>query len=209
MNAAAPNARALVEAVSLSLRQVVTTPSMAWAHERVFGTGALTFSETAEVSAHRQPACDFLAESFARLDDVLRQGTADARLHQIALLLRALEPRLHWTLGDLESELSDPLTQNYAEAAVVGPNASVTCDTVEVRILVMGPHSTYPEHSHALESLTLVLSEGEWRRARGAWFRPGTGGVAWNPGGITHAMRTHREPMLAIRCLGLPAPFSG
>ena len=129
-----------------------------------------------------------------------------ARRHspEIAALadaLSALAPCLSWTLRPGAEAHGDDFARKHANARIIGDGGIERSDHVTIGVSLMAPRTTYPDHHHPPEEVYIVLSPGEWRQGRGAWWVPGIGGLVHNPPDILHSMRSSDAPLLAIWCL--------
>ncbi len=140
------------------------------------------------------PACTHLD---AAIMGAMR-GPAD--IARVAGAIKILAPELCWRLKPSEDAL---FANGHANADILGssPEALEQREDIRIGLSLMAPGITYPDHSHPPEEVYLTLSRGFWRNDAEAWREPGTGGIFYNPRGITHAMRSSFEPLLAIWCL--------
>ena len=140
------------------------------------------------------PACAHLDTAIASA----MQGPAD--IARVARAIKAIAPDLSWR----SKPSDDPVfAAGHANADIMGatPEALERRDDVRVGLSLMAPAITYPDHSHPPEEVYLALSPGFWRNDSCDWQEPGVGGIFYNSRGITHAMRSSSEPLLAVWCL--------
>lgn len=164
------------------------------AYERV----AECLPEKAEIDparAARHPACGHLAACYANLE------AADLPVRDLAAAFRAIEPAFPWAKSHRAA--AAPLAETYAGALVVGPGGAIASDKVQIGVSLMAPEITFPDHQHPPEEVYIALSTGAWRQNADPWVEPGIGGLIYNPPNIVHAMRSGKEPFLAIWCLPL------
>ena len=87
---------------------------------------------------------------------------------------------------------------------MAGPNSSrergpIASRRLAVGFLLLGPDVAYPLHSHEAEEIYLVLSgTAAWRRGGEPWRDEAPGALIHHPSRAPHAMRTEREPLLAL-----------
>jgi hypothetical protein len=122
-------------------------------------------------------------------------------VRDLAAAFRAIEPAFPWAESHRAS--AAPLAETYAGALVVGPGGAVESDKVQIGVSLMAPEITFPDHQHPPEEVYIALSAGAWRQNADPWVEPGIGGLIYNPPNIAHAMRSGKEPFLAIWCLPL------
>lgn len=112
----------------------------------------------------------------------------------IAALAGELDWRQTYTVADFGQGFLD----NYGFSEWIGERGAFISDRVACGVLMLGPDTEYPAHSHEAEELYLPLAgrawwrsgETDWRlRVPGAWIH--------HPVWTVHAMRTAREPLLA------------
>lgn len=143
----------------------------------------------------RHPACAHLETCYANLE------AADQPVRRLAASFRALEPALPWARSARAS--AAPLAETYAGALIVGRGGAMESDRLQIGVSLMAPGITFPDHQHPPEEVYIALSQGEWRQNADPWVEPGIGGLIYNPPNIVHAMRSGREPFLAVWCLPL------
>ena len=145
-------------------------------------------------SGSRQPVCAFLDPMLDLLSD-------DPDLGPLAQAFRAVEPALEWRARATNGTASANFPTSHANAVFIGPGGIEQRHDIWIGVSLLAPHVRYPDHDHAPEETYLVLSDGEFRQADGAWFSPGVGGSFYNPPGILHAMRSGDRPLLALWAL--------
>jgi hypothetical protein len=143
---------------------------------------------TVPACAHFEPACR-----------AARRHSSD--IAALADALSALAPRLCWALRPGSEAHGDDFAGKHANARIIGDGGIERSDDVTIGVSLMAPRTTYPDHHHPPEEVYIVLSPGQWRQGRGAWWAPGIGGLVHNPPDILHSMRSSDAPLLAIWCL--------
>jgi len=113
-------------------------------------------------------------------------------------LVAALAGQLDWRQSYNETDFGERFLDNYGFNEWIGERGAFKSDSTACGILMLGPETEYPSHSHEAEELYLTLAGRAWWRAGASDWRlraPGT----WihHPSWTIHAMRTEREPLLA------------
>jgi len=122
---------------------------------------------------------------------------ADAPVPELARTLAALAGDLRW--APRKGSESDPVFHfKHANAMVVGPGGLEEREDVWIGITLMAPETLYPNHRHPPEEVYVALTDGGWWKEGHDWSWPGPGGLIYNEPGITHAMQSRKDPMLAI-----------
>jgi Dimethlysulfonioproprionate lyase len=112
--------------------------------------------------------------------------------------LAALADQLDWRQTYTEADFGARFLDNYGFSEWIGERGAFRSGALACGVLLLGPKTEYPAHSHEAEELYLPLagkacwrsSESDWRlRSPGAWIH--------HPSWTIHAMRTEREPLLA------------
>jgi hypothetical protein len=138
-------------------------------------------------------------EVFDHLDAAI-DGLAQAApsLRRLGAAFATAAPVVPWSRRPHQGSDAERFAAGHGNALLVGPGGAEERADVRLGVSLMAPHIRYPDHSHPPDELYLVLSDGEWRRGDGAWFRPGVAGTVRNPPGIVHAMRAGSAPLLAV-----------
>lgn len=144
----------------------------------------------------RLPVCAHLAQAAAP------ENFGSPALHRLAAAFARLEPRLFWRRREApDRSASASFAEGHANAMIVGPGGLEPRTDAWLGVSLLAPHVRYPDHRHPPEETYLVMSEGEFSQRGGPWFRPGVGGSFYNEPGITHAMRSLEDPLLAFWAL--------
>jgi hypothetical protein len=109
-----------------------------------------------------------------------------------------------WTefLGVPHTEISSAPRKEYLEASGTefsstsgeGSPARIACG-----VLLLGPATLYPPHSHPAEEIYVPLSgTADWLQGDGVWRPRPPGSLIHHRGQETHAMRSNDEPLLAL-----------
>lgn len=140
----------------------------------------------------RLPVCDLLEPAMRPVGQV-------PELLPLVEAFRRIAPRLHWKQrADSTGTASGNFAANHANAMIIGPGGLEQRDDIWLGVTLMAPAIRYPDHDHAPEEVYLVLSDGEFSQADGAWFTPGIGGSFYNEPGIKHAMRSTGQSLFAF-----------
>ena len=144
----------------------------------------------------RVPVCRFWDDA---LTLARRAGAA------IAPALDRVGSALSWTQNP--NYRRDPpdagFLDNYGYAVIVGPAdgppALVADPGIALGVLLLGPHTHYPLHSHpAVEVYYTLTPGGEWWRGAGPWRREPVGAAIHHTPNVPHATRAGAEPLLAV-----------
>ncbi|HWK44411.1 MAG TPA: dimethylsulfonioproprionate lyase family protein [Stellaceae bacterium] len=192
----APQVQAFLDALSACLAGclVGNSEDAAFA-ERLFSKLTSPALPGKTVAGSRLEACRYLKPALDRLRD------APLSTQRLGQALAALDPFMPWSQRPYHGPDADRFAAGHANGLIVGPGGMEDRDDIRVGVSLMAPNIRYPDHSHPPDELYFVLSDGEWRRGEGEWFRPGVGGTVRNPPGILHAMRSGPAPLLAVWAL--------
>jgi len=118
--------------------------------------------------------------------------------------LASLAPALSWAQNpNYRWAPPDPdFLANYGYAVIAGPAdgppAPIRCETLALGILLLGPGTYYPLHSHPAVELYVTLSGGgDWWRAQGPWHTVPPDRVIHHDSLVPHATRAGDRPLLA------------
>jgi hypothetical protein len=88
---------------------------------------------------------------------------------------------------------------NYGWTELFGTRGPFVCDSMAGGFLVLGPETIYPDHFHVAEEVYVPLTPGTlWRKGAEDFVARAAGEVIHHPSQMPHAMRTRREPLLAL-----------
>ncbi len=162
---------------------------------RIFEALRARTAEACNIRPARLPVCAHFDPAIAHA----REASVEAS--GLAFALAELEPSLHWVRRNGAGAHGEAFAEGHANTMIVGPHGLEKREDISVGISLLAPNVTYPDHRHPPEEVYSVLSSGDWRRDGGDWFAPGIGGIVYNSPGITHAMRSGAQPLLAAWCL--------
>ncbi|SME97355.1 MULTISPECIES: dimethylsulfonioproprionate lyase family protein [unclassified Pseudomonas] len=133
----------------------------------------------------------------------LMQSLADAKASSLvnSALVECIErllPDAVWIKRHAALNEDVHFVDRHRHALVIGKGSRIQCDAITLGLMVMAPGVRYPFHNHPPREFYLVLSEGEWYQEGCGWFRPGPGGVVYNPQSIVHTVQSGARPLLAL-----------
>jgi histidine ammonia-lyase len=110
----------------------------------------------------------------------------------------ALAGDLDWRQTYTSADFGERFLQNYAWSEWIGQRGAFESDAIACGVLLLGPDTEYPAHSHEAEELYLPLAgHAWWRSGHSDWRLRPPGQWIHHPAWTTHAMRTAAEPLLA------------
>jgi len=137
----------------------------------------------------------------ARIDDIA-PGACSPALAACARVLTAAAAAaqtLCWRQTYTAREVCGALLANYAWTEILGCSGPIAAPRIASGLLLLGPQTLYPRHSHLAEEIYVPLSgTAEWQRGDHTWRarRPAT--LIYHRSEEMHAMRTAAEPLLAL-----------
>lgn len=155
-----------------------------------------------DTAAARVPVCEHLPAALTQACG------ASGAVGALGEAFAAITPHLCWKTRPGAEAHGDAFLHGHANAIITGPDEGLEVrPDVRIGVSLMAPRTRYPDHHHPPEEVYIVLSDGEWWQAGGAWHAPGIGGLVHNPPNILHAMRSADAPLLALWFLWTgPAP---
>ena len=110
----------------------------------------------------------------------------------------ALAGDLDWRQTYSSADFGQRFLDNYGWSEWIGDRGAFISDAIACGVLMLGPYTEYPAHSHEAEELYLPLAgRAWWRSGKSDWRLRAPGTWIHHPSWTTHAMRTGREPLLA------------
>ncbi|MGN0917847.1 MAG: dimethylsulfonioproprionate lyase family protein [Oxalobacter sp.] len=145
------------------------------------------------------PTGAFSKSSFpitAFIGEALRHGVPETQ--PVLDVLAAVLSSLPWKYNYEPREDMPDLGMKMAWGEIIGPEAPYQCDSFCFGFTLIAPNSLYPAHYHPAIELYYVLSgTAEWMlEGKTALQKPGT--FILHPANAVHAMRTGKEPLLAM-----------
>jgi hypothetical protein len=110
----------------------------------------------------------------------------------------ALACELDWRQTYRPADFGERFLENYGYCEWIGQRGAFMSEGVACGVLLLGPDTEYPNHSHQAEELYLPLAgRAFWRSAESDWRVRPPGEWIHHPSWTAHAMRTSHEPLLA------------
>ena len=132
-----------------------------------------------------------------QLDRIAELAPASAR--PLAQLLAERRDELRWGQTYSESDFGKDFIDNYGWLEVFGTRGHFVNDEVAAGLLILGPDIVYPDHHHVAEEIYIPLTGGtEWRMGESGFRVRQAGEVIHHASDVNHAMRTGKEPLLAL-----------
>lgn len=119
----------------------------------------------------------------------------------LAEAFERLEPSLSWWRRPDAHAHGETFSNGHANTYIAGPAGFEQRSDVIIGASLMAPDVEYPHHSHPPEELYVVMSDGDWYNEHVGWYTPGMGAIVYHEPSVTHGMRSHSQPLLAIWCL--------
>ncbi|TIU33135.1 MAG: transcriptional regulator [Mesorhizobium sp.] len=106
---------------------------------------------------------------------------------------------LRWGQTYTAADFGQAFIDNYGWLEVFGTRGHFVNDAVAAGLLILGPDIVYPDHHHVAEEIYIPLTDGtEWRMGEGDFHVREAGEVVYHASNVSHAMRTGKEPLLAL-----------
>lgn len=107
-------------------------------------------------------------------------------------------PRLAWRQTYSRDEAPDTFLDNYGWTELVGAKGLYRDPAVSAGLLILGPRTDYPPHSHpALEHYVPLSGVADWYDEDHGWRSVAPLTVVRHRPGVRHAMRTGADPLIA------------
>lgn len=148
----------------------------------------------------RQPA-----KTIAAFRHVARAASVEpsAPLAAIVTAFATLVERLAWQQNPnyVAAPPSPDFLDNYGYVEFAGPGRAIDVSDVRVGVLLLGPRTVYPAHSHPAEEVYHVIGgRALWWRQGQDWRLETPGAVIHHPPHMRHATACEDEPLLALYC---------
>lgn len=132
-----------------------------------------------------------------QLDRIVELAPAAAK--PLARLVAERRGDLRWGQTYREADFGKVFIDNYGWLEVFGTRGHFVNEEVAAGLLILGPDIVYPDHHHVAEEIYIPLTGGtEWRMGDGGFRLRAPGEVIHHASGVSHAMRTGKEPLLAL-----------
>jgi len=121
------------------------------------------------------------------------------RLAALAHMVNDASAALRWRQTYGPEEIAAHFPERYGWCEIVGLSGPIACEALACGVLLLGPDTLYPSHSHVAQELYIPLCGGaEWQRGLGPFVKRGAGEIIVHAPLEPHAMRTHAAPLLAL-----------
>ncbi|UVK36477.1 dimethylsulfoniopropionate lyase [Mesorhizobium sp. AR10] len=132
-----------------------------------------------------------------QLDRIVELAPTGAR--PLAGLLAERRAGLRWGQTYSAADFGKEFIDNYGWLEVFGTRGHFINDEVAAGLLILGPDIVYPDHHHVAEEIYIPLTGGtEWRMGESDFRVREAGEVIHHASNVNHAMRTGKEPLLAL-----------
>jgi hypothetical protein len=131
----------------------------------------------------------------------LREVKNEAPAFSVALIseLCRVAPRMAWRQSYNIPEVERAFLRNYGWSELVGLHGELASTRLACGFLLLGTATHYPRHRHEAEEIYVPLSgTAHWQQGDGVWREKQPGTVIHHASDESHAMRTSRQPLLAI-----------
>ena len=117
----------------------------------------------------------------------------------LAAQLAHASTALRWGQTYDEADFGKTFLDRYGWVELIGTRGHFASDSLAAGFLLLGPDITYPDHHHVAEEIYIPLTPGaEWSKGGRGFVARSAGEVIHHPSKVSHAMRTGREPLLAL-----------
>jgi hypothetical protein len=131
------------------------------------------------------------------LDRIVEIAPAGAK--PLARLLAERRGNLRWGQTYSVADFGEIFIDNYGWLEVFGTRGHFVNHEVAAGLMILGPGIVYPDHHHVAEEIYIPLTGGTaWRRGEGGFRVREAGEVIHHASNVSHAMRTGKEPVLAL-----------
>jgi hypothetical protein len=123
---------------------------------------------------------------------------ASPRTRELVERIEAVARELDWRQTYSAADFGELFLETYGYNEWIGQRGALMSDKIACGVLLLGPDTEYPDHSHEAEELYLPLAgRAFWRSDGSDWRLRPPGEWIHHPSWTPHAMRTAREPLLA------------
>ncbi|MER9604004.1 dimethylsulfonioproprionate lyase family protein [Mesorhizobium sp. M0243] len=131
------------------------------------------------------------------LDRAAELAPSDAK--PLVQLLAERRNDFRWGQTYSEADFGKEFIDNYGWLEVFGNRGHFANDAVAAGVLILGPDIIYPDHHHIAEEIYIPLTGGtEWRMGESGFCMRTAGEVVHHASNVNHAMRTGKDPLLAL-----------
>jgi hypothetical protein len=143
-----------------------------------------------------RPVASHLVPIVSALQDALRFAAPETRA--LTEAVAALSQEMAWRQTYGAADFGARFLENYGFSEWIGERGVFQSKAIACGVLLLGPHTEYPAHSHEAEEVYLPLAgRAFWRSARSDWRLRLPGELIHHPSWMSHAMRATDEPLLA------------
>jgi mannose-6-phosphate isomerase-like protein (cupin superfamily) len=117
----------------------------------------------------------------------------------LARLLADGATRLRWGQTYTAADFGQDFLDGYGWTEMFGMRGHFASDRIAGGFLLLAPHLVYPDHHHTAEEIYIPLTGGtQWRMGEEDFAVRPSGEIIHHPSGVSHAMSTGDEPLLAL-----------
>ncbi|MBZ9867196.1 transcriptional regulator [Mesorhizobium sp. CA15] len=133
----------------------------------------------------------------SHLDRIAELAPADAG--PLTRFVADHRDELRWGQTYSAADFGQSFVDNYGWLEVFGTRGHFVNDEVAAGLLILGPNIVYPDHHHLAEEIYIPLTGGtEWRMGEENFHMRDAGEVIHHASNVSHAMRTGKEPLMAL-----------
>ncbi|MBZ9845505.1 dimethylsulfonioproprionate lyase family protein [Mesorhizobium sp. CA5] len=133
----------------------------------------------------------------SHLDRIAELAPADAG--PLTRFVADHRDELRWGQTYTAADFGQSFVDNYGWLEVFGTRGHFVNDEVAAGLLILGPNIVYPDHHHLAEEIYIPLTgDTEWRMGEGNFHTRDAGEVIHHASNVSHAMRTGKEPLMAL-----------
>ena len=119
-----------------------------------------------------------------------------------ATLIQTLQThttQLQWGQTYTTADFSPTFLANYGWTELIGLRGPIASQEIACGFLLLGPHTTYPKHSHQAQEVYLPLTfPTQWIQDTEAWVTKPKHIPIHHPSWLPHGMKTTDTPLLAL-----------
>ena len=131
------------------------------------------------------------------LDRIAELAPADAK--PLTEFVADHRGALRWGQTYTADDFGHRFIDNYGWLEVFGTRGHFVDDEVAAGLLILGPGIVYPDHHHIAEEIYIPLTGGtQWRMDEDDFRVREAGEVIHHAPNVSHAMRTGKEPLMAL-----------
>ena len=113
--------------------------------------------------------------------------------------IQRLARHFEWRQTYVSGDFGERFLQCYGWSEWIGRRGIFDSDRIACGVLLLAADTEYPAHSHEAEEIYLPLAGSAlWKSRDSPWTIRAPGECIYHPPWMPHAMRTRREPLLAL-----------